>query len=869
MKSLLHISKPFWISIFLLLTICPLIGQIKKLKKVAPEDYHLWSTRKESSISDDAKWASYIISYESAKDTLFVKSTINDKLFCFPKGSQGTFLDNMHFGYMLPDNKFQLVNLQTGAVVNFENITKFESASNTIILKEELPNGKKKLHLLDYNGTNKQSITDITYYKLSPNGIKLAYSNALATSSIAVFDFQKQSSDTIITKSAFSFPIIKWDLESTALVFCDYSAAEKSYHSLYFYNIKNKKLRECNSNTSANWPDNMVLDARNNETLIISDNQQSVFFSVLKKEKPNTDKKKEGVEIWNAKDKDLFPKRMLYGTLNDLPRIAMWTTLTNTVKLIGDEMHPQALINPNQTYALVYNENENKPTFKEEPDITYWLFNSKTGAKTMFLEKQPVGVNFTYFSPLGKYFLYFKNQNWWLYSFEKQKHINLTGNSAYSFADYISKRPGTPSSFGCAGWTKDDHSVLLYDEFDLWEFNTLTGKSKRLTSGREKKEIYRFKNQKRGVRGNFISKEQIVIPGENLILNVKKVNNSYSGFSYLDIKRKLHNVVYDSAYVYNIQKAKTSNTFLYIREKFNTPPALLLTNGKSTKKIFQTNPQHNQYAWGKSELITYKNSKGASLNGVLYYPSDFDPKRIYPMIVNIYEKQTYRLHVYTNPSNLLGCDINTTNYTTNGYFVLLPDIDYEIGNPGFSALDCVTSAVKNVTDNYPVNKEKIGLMGHSFGGYETDFIITQTNIFAAAVSGAAITNFNSYYLEYSKGSFKPESWRFEYYQLRMGTTLFEDYNNYQNNSPVTHAAKISTPLLSYTGKVDTNVDPVQSKEFYLALRRLQKEHVLLVYPNENHVFSNPESNSDLTQKREEWFGHFLKDQPKPKWMDAL
>ncbi|MFH7018607.1 alpha/beta hydrolase family protein [Flavobacterium sp. FlaQc-47] len=870
MKTRLYISKSLRISIFLLLTICPVLGQIKKLKKVTQEDYQLWSKLTTINIANNAYWISYNLAYESSNDTLFVKNTISPKKFCFPKGVQGVFLNENHFGCLLRGNKFQVLNLDTGVIVKFDNISQFYAADGNIVLKENLGNGKIALHISDYNGNIKRSIENVTYYKLSPDTSKLAYVTSFPFNSLFILDFKKQNKETFISSDhSLSYPIIKWHPNGKSILFAGYSVEEKSYETLFLYDLLMKKLLECNNQKISNWPKDMALDARFDNTLVFSDDQQSIFFSLKKKDSSPLVQNKDSIEIWNAKDKDLFPERNSFGATKDQSRIAVWKPGKNTVRLIGDEIHSQALINPNQSWALVYDQDENKPYFKQAPDLTYWLFNTQTGIKIPFLEKQSAAIKSVYFSPMGKYFLYFKNQDWWLYSFKNQKHTNISQNSAGSFADYTEQMAETPNSFGCAGWTNNDQTVFLYDQFDIWEFNTQTGKSRRITFGKENQQIYRLVNPKLGIRGNFVSKEQIVLPGEDLILNVKKSNNTYTGFSYLDSERKIQRIVYDSALVHSIVKAKNSNTFLYVKEKFNAPPSLLVSNQKSTRTVLQTNPQHNQYSWGRSKLITYKNSKGNTLNAVLYYPANFDVAENYPMIVNIYEKQTNQLNVYTNPSNLNGCSINVSNYTNDGYFVLFPDIDFEIGNTGFSALDCVTSAVNAIVKNYPVNEKKIGLMGHSFGGYETDFIITQTKIFAAAIAGAAVTNFNSYYLSYNKANYKPEAWRFEYFQMRMGNNLFEDYDNYQNNSPVMHAANISTPLLAYTGKADTQVNPVQSNEFYLALRRLQKEHILLVYPNENHVFSKPENQYDLTKKRAAWFGHFLKDEPLAKWMESL
>ncbi|MNY52382.1 x-prolyl-dipeptidyl aminopeptidase [compost metagenome] len=111
------------------------------------------------------------------------------------------------------------------------------------------------------------------------------------------------------------------------------------------------------------------------------------------------------------------------------------------------------------------------------------------------------------------------------------------------------------------------------------------------------------------------------------------------------------------------------------------------------------------------------------------------------------------------------------------------------------------------------------------------------------------------------------SWRYEYQQLRMGKSLFGDYKSYQNNSPVNWVSDVTTPLLSYSGTEDKNVNPDQTMEFYLALRRLKKEHIMLLYPKEGHTMQNPENQINLTHKISEWFGYYLKGEKKPNWFE--
>lgn len=211
---------------------------------------------------------------------------------------------------------------------------------------------------------------------------------------------------------------------------------------------------------------------------------------------------------------------------------------------------------------------------------------------------------------------------------------------------------------------------------------------------------------------------------------------------------------------------------------------------------------------------------------------------------------------------------NRTHFTQQGYFVLHPTITYLTGQPGKSALNAVLSATNIALGNPAIDASKIGLLGHSFGGYQTLFIITQTNLFAAAVAGAGIFDLTSSYFSLGKNYYKPETWRYEYFQMRLGVPYYENKTVYEENSPLRFADAIQTPLLSWTGEKDGQVDPAQSMQLYMALRRLDKEHLMILYPEENHTLRKPLHQKDLTLKLTEWFNHKLKNEPKKEWMES-
>jgi dipeptidyl aminopeptidase/acylaminoacyl peptidase len=259
---------------------------------------------------------------------------------------------------------------------------------------------------------------------------------------------------------------------------------------------------------------------------------------------------------------------------------------------------------------------------------------------------------------------------------------------------------------------------------------------------------------------------------------------------------------------------------------------------------------------------------GVKTKGILFYPADYKSEKKYPMIVHIYERQFSYLNDYENPSSLSPDGFNVNHITTKGYFVLYPDIEYVFGNLAQSVTQSVLSAVDKVVAMGVVDPAKIGLLGHSFGGYETDLIITQTDRFAAAVSGAAWTDLVSSYL-YVSGTFKkPDFYRAETNQLRIGKSLYEDMQSYLKNSPVLLAQNVKTPLLGWAGENDRHIHSLQSMEFYMALRRINKEHTLLIYPDEGHELSQRQNQKDLSSRIMEWFDYYLKNGNRQDWMNA-
>ena len=317
----------------------------------------------------------------------------------------------------------------------------------------------------------------------------------------------------------------------------------------------------------------------------------------------------------------------------------------------------------------------------------------------------------------------------------------------------------------------------------------------------------------------------------------------------------------------NPTKAKDADVLMFTASRFNEYPDIWITDAtfKAPKKISHGDAQRAQFNWGTGELIGFKNTDGVPLKGLLLKPENFDPKKKYPMIVYIYERLSQGLHQFRNPAP--GTSINPTYYVSNGYLIFMPDIVYTTGYPGRNALQCVLPGVQAVVDRGFVDEKNIGIQGHSWGGYQIAYMVTQTNRFKVAEAGAAVVNMTSAYSGIRWGTGLPRQFQYEHSQSRIGGSLWEYPMRYLENSPLFHVDKVQTPLLLINNDEDDAVPWYQGIEFYLALRRLNKEAYMFSYNGEKHGLRKRINQKDYTRRLQEFFDHFLKGAPAPEWME--
>jgi dipeptidyl aminopeptidase/acylaminoacyl peptidase len=470
---------------------------------------------------------------------------------------------------------------------------------------------------------------------------------------------------------------------------------------------------------------------------------------------------------------------------------------------------------------------------------------------------------FTYIngsSPAGKYALYFKDKAWWVYDILKETHINLTKDIPTVFWNTRDDSPKEiKPPFGFPSWFKDDKAILLSDEYDVWKINMDGSKASRLTNGKENNIIFRY---------SPMSYEYPWLdPSKDIYFSATGDLDKKMGYYRMTPKNKFEKLLYDDK-SFSLRKAEKSEYFVYSAGTYSSSPNVYRTSGLFTDavKVSETNPQQKKFKWGKSELINYKNKDGKALQGSLFYPADYEPGKKYPMIVYIYELLSGDLNRYVTPSPR--SPYNTTNYSSQGYFIFHPDIVYKTNQPGESAVNCVVPAVEAVLKTGMIDEKKVGIMGHSWGAYQTSYIITQTDLFSAAVAGAPLIDMISMYNEIYWNSGTPNQNIFETSQGRLREPWWVIMEDYMKNSPMFQAKNITTPLLVAFGNNDGAVDWHQGIEMFATMRRMEKPYIMLVYDAENHSLAKKENQLDYSKKVNEFFNHYLKGDTAATWITS-
>jgi dipeptidyl aminopeptidase/acylaminoacyl peptidase len=412
-------------------------------------------------------------------------------------------------------------------------------------------------------------------------------------------------------------------------------------------------------------------------------------------------------------------------------------------------------------------------------------------------------------------------------------------------------------------WT-DDGRVVIYDAHDPWVVDPADPAGARSVTEGEGRRL--------GMRFRLVDPdpETPTIPADSdLHLTAFHLTNKQSGVwrDRIEGTRRPTEIVMDDVRYSTPQRADDADVYLYTKQTFRDYPDLYVADGdlEGERKLSDANPWQDEYRWGDARLVEWVSTDGDELQGILYTPDGFDPSQQYPMMVYFYERNSDGLHSYTVPS-AGGSSINRSFYVSRGYLLFVPDIPYEIGHPGESALDAVVPGVQSLIGEGFVDPERIGVQGHSWGGYQIAWMLTRTNLFAAAEAGAPVVNMTSAYGGIRWGSGMSRMFQYERTQSRIGGTLWEKPLLYVENSPIFFMDKVQTPVMFMHNDEDTAVPWEQGIEYFVALRRLGKPAWMFNYNGEPHGLRRDANRLDFAIRMQQFFDHYLKDAPPPVWM---
>jgi len=865
--------KVFAYFIYFIMVSHSALGQVKPKKHLSTADNHLWSTLELPNISRTGVWTSYNLRYASSKDTMFVRRYDGKKTYAYPLGIKGKFCGEEW--YACSNGKdMTLTNLKNGKQEIFKETRDYEFSSNGkyLFVFSKAENGDKIMGIRNLLNESTETIKSIKSWRFNQEKNMLAYCTQNRTDGEATV-VSIQNTIQRIVQLPFSGSVgtnVVWQKNSASLVFVLQQVNESGKLNgmetkLAQFRFGSRQLLMLDPKHTEGFLKGKHIESLDTESLKISDDGKRIFFQQVPDTLSNSFDNPL-VEVWQGDDKIIYSEQKQYGNLPEWSKTAVWNADANAVfEFMPKETH--VMLSGDQLFALSSSVEPCALQFKYSPDRNYYLTNLATKERKLWMQCHSPEMHHTFMSPTGKYILYFKDENWHIYTIATGVHQNVTHDMGIAFYDEANDIGDKPDAYGFVGWTSNDGSFIIYDKFDIWEVALNDGAAKRLTRGREKNIVFRrtptSSNPKEPFMGVYDS--DVINLNEPIVLKAFYPDYAMQGY-YIFRNRKEQPLHFSPHRIYDLKKASDADSYVFLQEDYEHPTKLQIKNTKGSKTVYQSNTQHNNYFWGKLKTINYIGATGNPLKGLLYYPSDYQQGTSYPMVVQVYQKQSDYLHYYRNPSNPVYDGFTIVNHVTQGYFVLLPDIDYIMGEPANSAVFCTEEAVKKVLSMGDVNPTKIGLIGHSFGGFESSYIITKSNLFATAIAGAAQTDHLSGYLTVSQNYKKAEFWRYEYFTNRMLKPLFDNLEGYMNNSPVYNASQIKTPLLLWTGENDKHVASTQSTELYLAMRRLGKKVTMLRYPKEDHNLANPNAQSDLRNKVMDWFNYYLKDEKPADWI---
>jgi dipeptidyl aminopeptidase/acylaminoacyl peptidase len=823
-------------------------------------------------ISNDGSYCMYDISNQPlGSKTLVLQSLANNwkkeipfvdkgffsedcKQFCFQRN------DTLFFDQLGTDN-FTII----PAVKDFTQPKNIQGKYIACRLKTD----KQELVIVNLLSGTKQRFDSVEDFSFGDNGNALVLKKNKAQDNTALewVNLESGKGSEIWQSGNSNSGIRNYSLDQSEKQLAFIVQNQKENEGIWYYKAGMEKAVEKVSNKTIE--DELVLAASAPE---FSEDGNYIFFKLEHSQKPKPVKIKVSLDVWSYKDTliqgtKLFQRAPSYDAVIHTQGTRFVLLTHNYEKIIARAK--------NNSYVVIrYDASGDRFWLGETPKN--FLVSLKDGHRIFLDAHSYAGF---WFSPDGTYLVYYdfnEKGDYFSYNILTGEKKNISNDIAQPLNQvnefYKGKTIGR--AVGIAGWVEKD-GVLVYDNYDIWKMD-LTGKSLSVSLtngyGGKHKTVFKIVNKPSTV---FSSKDTLLLTAFNL-------TNKFNGFfrKAISDSKSPERLVMGPYTFFNMSargddnvssgveplKALQSNVWIVSRQSFDEQLNYFYTTDfKNFKKLTDLNPQKD-YNWIRAELHSWKQFDGQIGQGILYKPENFDSQKKYPVLINYYSQMSDRLYQFLEPS-FTNHNINIPWFVSQGYLVFTPDIYFQIGRlSGESAYNSIVSGAKYLQALSFVDGKRMGINGHSTGGYYTNYLITHTNIFAAALEGAGVSDAVSSYLQLSGVQGKERGTSRYSTEEGIGATLWQRPDLYIESSPILKVDKVTTPLIIFHSKDDTAVPWEQGVELYLALRRLNKRAWMLQYDGQNHGNAAGPYAIDFTIRITQFFDHYLKGAPAPVWM---
>lgn len=824
MKAIRKYRTVRLVFVLLLLTLCRLSAQVR-------QDVLLRGAEKSQAVeavtmSSDGKYVTCRLAYELNRDTLLVFNTA-------AKQKQQGFRTKVNEYFFIGANTLllpsgtaaELWNLDTDQSTYFKDVVQAKALARTNQFVVHYGQSSNTLVLYDENGMPQQTLEHVERFFTLANGLVAAVTFQGEGNLAQLYLISAQEKRKVYATGLVIENVARGHSNSELFIFERDTAG--GYQNLAYLDVENGVVHTLKD----------ILPLDFNAAYLEKVTDENGYFLRLWSE----NKVDEGiVDIWYGNDTNLQEK--YYPSGNEIAYL--WHPAQGIIKEAGKRNLKNTVSLGNGKYFLGITPNLLNDYTIFNPDIEVNFRDIDKGDWKILGRFSPE----IYVSANGQYLVSPKNGQWLLYNLKENEKIAI-GNGKLA-------KP----------FFSDDGKAIIFDgDAGVWKYTIANrelhkmfdaaGCTARIINGHAEQLSYS------GISKNIVNlQEPLLIQLSDTEKGTMALIRWFRGKETVLVKPST-NVYTEPNYDSDVRH------LCYVEQNYNLPPQLRYTiEGKKDSILFKTNKQDSDVAVIKQETVTYPDGHGNPCKGILFYPENYAESETYPMVVHIYEKQSSRRNQYLNLSCHNTEGFNTRSLLKSGYFVFFPDIVYDSLGSGIAALQCVTHALDVLKAKKQINPKKIGLTGHSFGGYETNFIATHSNRFAAYVTGAGNSDIVSSYHSFNSNFLTPSFWRFESFQYRMYKSFAKDKQLYFNNNPIYNAEDVTAPMLLWTGMQDENIKWEETRSFYNALRRNNKMVIALFYRGQGHSLQNKEANQDLSIRTLDWFNYFLKDDHSIAWI---